>query len=245
MNGILNKRKAANVLGIVAIAVAVAGCNSDAASTLAPLVRAVGSIPHDRPTDEQPVLRSQMDAAGGRQWVLTAEGVEIYEVRTRQKLAQIALPGWLWVREQYSCPPALAIGPGGEAVISSNVVPTLWRIDPVTLAVSRHELAVEDEKGRDVGFTGLTYSAQQRAYFAVSGTHGAMWRIDPQLISAHSIPLSSPLTTACSLSLPARELNKRAGGIVGFCVRGDEGEWTVNLAPDQRSGYARAGQCAA
>jgi len=170
-------------------------------------------------------------------------GVELYDAATQRKVAQIALPDWLWAGSQYAGPPDLAIGPRGEAVISSNVVPTLWRVDPVTFAVSKHDLAIEDDTGRDIGFTALAYSAQQGAYFGVSPTQGSLWRIDPLLRRAQNVPLSAPLPKAWTLAIPPRERDQRASLFVGFCVRSEQGDWTVNLAPDQRSGYVRPGQC--
>jgi len=243
MNGIFSRRSAASVLGIAAMAVVVAGCDSDAASTSVPQASVVENIPQDWYQGERAILRSQADAARGRLWVLTSEGVELHEAATRRKVAQIALPDWLWVGEQYACPPDLAIGPRGEAVISSNVVPTIWRVDPVTLVASKNDLAIEDDAGRDIGFTALTYSVQQGAYFAVSPSQGSLWRIDPLLRRAQSIPLSAPLPKACGLAIPPRDLDQRVSRVVGFCVRGEQGDWTVSLAPDQRSGYVRPGQC--
>ena len=169
MYGIVGKRSAAIVLSVIAASMAVAGCDSDAASA-----------------DVRPSLRYQMDAARGRLWALTKDGVELYDAATRRKVAQIALPGWIWVGEPYSCPPVLAVGPGGEALISSNVIPTLWRIDPITLEVSKHEPVLDEDEGKDIGFTGLAYSARQGAYFAVSAMHGSRWRIDPLLQRAQN-----------------------------------------------------------
>ena len=243
MNGFIGKRSAAGVLGVVAMMVAVSGCDSDAASGSEPRISVVGSISHSWYRDERPILRHQNDAARRRQWVLTADGVELYELSTGEQLAQIALPDWLWVGRQFASPPAFAIGPRGEVIVSSNVVPTLWRIDPVTLVASKHDLAIEDSAGRDIGFTALAYSAQQGAYFAVSPSPGSLWRIDPQLGRAQSIPLSASLPNASGLAIPPRTPNQRVSRGVGLCVRSEQGDWTVNLAPDQRSGYVRAGQC--
>jgi len=243
MNGIVSRRSAANVLGIVAIAVSVAGCDSDAASRDVPRSSFVESLSPDWYPGERPVLRYQMDAARGRIWALTPDGVELYDVATRRKVAQIARPGWLWVREQYNCSPDLAIGPSGEAVISSNVVPTLWRIDPVTLAASRHEPVLDEDKGKDVGFTGLVYSARLKAFIGVSALHGSMWRIDPSFQRALNIPLSEPLPKACGIAARLEAGDQRVSRFAGFCVRAEQGDWSVNLAPDQRSGYVRPGQC--
>jgi len=184
-----------------------------------------------------------MDAARGRLWALTADGVDLYDVASRQRLAQVALPGWTWVGRQFACPPDLALGPLGEAVVSSNVVPTLWRVDPASLAASKHEMALDEDKGRDVGITALAFSAQQRAYLAVSAAHGTLWRIDPRLARAQRVPLSEPLPKSCTLAIPPREPDRRAIRAVDFCVRGEEGDWTVAFAPDQRFGYVRPGQC--
>ena len=243
MDRLPSKRSAANVFAVAAIAAAVAGCNSDAASIGAPEASVAMRTPQDWYRSGQPILRSQADAARNRIWILTLDGVALYEASTGVKVAQIPLPGWIWVGEQYACPPDLAIGPHGEAVISSNVVPALWRVDPVTRLASKHDLAIENDAGRDVGFSALAYSAQQQAYFAVSPSHGSLWRIDPQLGRAQRIPLSTSLPSACALTVPQRAPDQRAGQAVGFCVRGEEGDWTVSLAPDQRSGYVRAGQC--
>lgn len=245
MYGIISRRSAANILGVAAITVSLAGCDSDAASTSVPKVSALPGAAQDWRPGGQDVLRYQRDSARGRLWALTSEGVELYDATTRRRVARIALPGWLWVGEPYGSPPDLAIGPRGEVVISSNVVPTLWRIDPVTLAASRHELALDEDKGRDVGFTALAYSSQQGAYLAVSAAHGSLWRIDPRLERAQNIPLSAPLSSAWELNIPARARDQRGGRLVSFCVRGGQGDWAVRLAPDQRSGYVTAGQCVA
>ena len=205
MNGIFSRRSAANVLGVMAMTIAVSGCDSGAGSGSVPRTRVAQSVFTSGNRDERPVLRQQNDAERGRHWVLTAEGVELYELSSGKLLAQIALPDWLWVGEEYACPPDLAIGYRGEVVVSSNVVPTLWRIDPVTLVASRHELAMEDDKGKDIGITALAFSAQQGAYFAVSAAHGSLWRIDARLARAQSIPLAAPLPKTCMLAIPPRQ----------------------------------------
>lgn len=243
MNGIIGRRSAARFLGAVAIAVAVAGCDSDAASSRTPRDMVATTIPQDWYQGERPVLRSQVDAIRSRIWVLTLDGVALHEASTGEKVAQIALPGWIWVGEQFACPPDLAIGPGGEAVVSSNVVPTLWRIDPATLAVSEHSLAMDKDTGRDIGFTGLAYSGQQGAFFAVDAFQGSLWRIDPLLRRAQNIPLSAPLANACGLAIRPRSSGQEKYGTVGLCVRAEEGDLAVNLAPDQRSGYVSQGSC--
>jgi hypothetical protein len=185
----------------------------------------------------QPVLRFQKDATRQRGWILTPTGVVVVDLKLRQTIALVQLPEWTWAGEEYSCLPDLAVGPKGEALVSSNVVPTLWRIDPVTLAVTRHEPVLDSDTTKDVGFTGLTYSAQQDAFFAVSH-FGALWRIDPLFRRAQKIPLSAPIQKACGVVIPSTKSR-----FFTLCVSGSQGGWTINLAPDHRSGYVRAEPC--
>ena len=128
---------------------------------------------------DQPVPYVQ-DPPRAHAWQLTRDGV----VADR---TAVPLPGWIRAEEAYACPPDLAVGPKGEAVITSNVVPTLWRVDPETLAVTEHPLALDEDGGRDVGFSGLVYSPKHAAYFAISHAHGTLWRIDTQLKRAQKI----------------------------------------------------------
>ena len=123
--------------------------------------------------DDQP-------AQGKRAWQLTRDGVMAGQT-------SVSIPGWIRAEEPYACPPELAIGPKGEAVVTSNVVSTLWRIDPETLAVTEHPLTLDADAGRDVGFSSLVYSPRHAAYFAVSAAHGSLWRIDTQLKRAQKI----------------------------------------------------------
>jgi len=185
----------------------------------------------------QPVLRFQKDAARQRGWILTPTGVVVVDFKLRQTTALVQLPEWTWAGEEFTCLPDLAVGPKGEALVSSNVVPTLWRIDPVTLVVTRHEPVLDADTTKDVGFTGLTYSTRQEAFFAVS-QFGALWRIDRLFRRAQKIPLSAPILKACGVAIPA---TKRR--FVSLCVSGPQGGWTINLAPDHRSGYVRAEPC--
>ena len=119
-------------------------------------------------------------AQGKRAWQLTRDGVMAGNT-------PVSIPEWILAAEPYACPPELAVGPKGEAVVTSNVVSTLWRIDPETLAVTEHPLTLDADAGRDVGFSSLVYSPRHAAYFAVSAAHGSLWRIDTQLQRARKI----------------------------------------------------------
>src|SRR5688572_869792 len=83
-------------------------------------------------------------------WHLTNHGVVLLKAGAREPV-RISLPGWVWAGEPYGCGPALALGPGGEAVITSDVVPVVWRVDPASLRVSVHALELDRDTDKDVG----------------------------------------------------------------------------------------------
>ena len=154
------------------------------------------------------VSSSAVAGSPARAWVIDAG--EVYLEQAGKPRRAVTLPGWQWAREPYACAPAVATGPRGEAVVTSNVLPILWKIDPDTLAVTVHRLELDADHDKDVGFSGLAYSAPNGAYFAVSELQGTLWRIDPLLRRAQKMPLAEPVR----------------GGCLGR---------TVHLAPDQRS----------
>jgi hypothetical protein len=175
-------------------------------------------------------------AAAEQTFVLNADGV--YLQQARKARVEIKLPEWQWAHEPYACPPAIAIGPRGEALVTSNVLPVLWKIDPQTLAVTVHRLQLDADTDKDVGFSGLVYSARDGAYFAVSELHGTLWRIDPLLRRAQKIALSEPVRGACAMSMQRQERTSRFSRL---CVDGRN----VHLSPDQRSAYVQPTSCTA
>ena len=177
-------------------------------------------------------LRYRAQSERGRAWVIDANGLFLEEARAPRRA--ITLPEWQWAAEPYACAPDIAIGPRGEAVVTSNVLPILWRIDPETLAVSVHHVQLDADADKDVGFSGLVYSERHGAYFAISELHGSMWRIDPLLRRAQKIALSEPVRGACSVSMQRQERTAR------FSRLSVDG-MSVNLAPDQRSAYVLTG----
>lgn len=182
--------------------------------------------------------RAQPDRA--RAWVIEAGG--LFVEQTGKPRRAIELAGWQWAGEPYACAPDIAIGPRGEAVVTSNVLPVLWKIDPETLAVSVHRLELDADTHKDVGFSSLAYSRRHGAYLAVSELTGSLWRIDPLLRRAQKIPLSEPVYGACAVSIPRQE---RTSLLSRLCLHGEKGSWLVTFAPDQRSAYVHTAGCAA
>lgn len=132
-------------------------------------------------------FQRRVDEARNRVWLLMHDGVVVYGASAPQRMMRVALPGWMYAGPRYGCLPDLALGPKGEALVTSDVLPVLWRVDPETLAVTRHELALDKDTDKDVGFTGLAWVPEESAYFAVSAIDGAFWRIDPELRSARKM----------------------------------------------------------
>ena len=191
-NGNVSKARA---FFLAALIVSSGGCDRGAAPPRG--LNLVANAPESR----SPNVRYQVDPVRNRVWLLTGDGVLVYDVAAPEKVVAVPLTSWLWLGAPYGCLPDLALGPKGEAVITSDIFPTLWRIDPKTLAVSVHPLVLDADTQKDVGFSGLVYSPGHGAYFAVSHVHGSFWKIDRLLRTAEKIPLATPVPKACGLAL--------------------------------------------
>jgi hypothetical protein len=224
---------AIRVFSMAASIVSIGGCDIGAATRQAA---------HDPQQVELPNGRYQVDAKRHRVWFLTHEGVFVYDVSRPERVA-VSLPGWVSVDTFYGCLPDLALGPKGEAVITSNSLPTLWRIDPDTLAVSVHPLLLDADIDKDVGFSGLAYSPQHGAFLAASYSHGSLWRIDPLYKTAQKISLSAPIPGACGLAVRSRSSQHALSQRADLCVRTPHGGWAVVFAGDWRSAYVSAAPC--
>jgi hypothetical protein len=230
-----NVAKARAVLLAASIA-SIAGCDTGTP----PLQAAQGA---SAPQSQASPLRYQVDPARNRVWSLTQQGVFLHESATREKVA-VDLPAWQWAGAPYGCLPDLALGPKGEAVITSDILPTLWRIDPESLAVSVHAPIVDADADKDLGFSALAYSPAQDAWFAVS-LQGSLWRIDPLFRRAEKVALLDPLPKTCGLAARSRSASLKSSRLTGLCLRTRQGTWVIDLSPDQRSAYARAAPCTA
>jgi hypothetical protein len=165
-----------NAIAAIAALVVLAGCESNAQPSAAA------------------ILGYQVDEGRARSVWLTREGLQIHSAAARP--VAIELPGWAYAGAPH-CPPGLAIGPQGEIVVTSNVIPTVWRIDPGTLAVSVHSLALDVDRDKDVGFAALVYAAEERAFIAYSQTQRSVWKVDAALRTATRL-------AAVDLQRPAR-----------------------------------------
>jgi hypothetical protein len=131
------------------------------------------------------ILAYRVDASRDRSVRLTREGVWLQNAASTQPL-QVALPGWVYAAAPY-CPPAVALGPKGEVLVTSNVVPTVWKIDPTTLEVTAHALELDSDTDKDVGFSALVYSADDATFIAYSEVQRSVWKLDPLLKGAAKV----------------------------------------------------------
>lgn len=130
-------------------------------------------------------------ATGG----LQQDGV-VVEARGRKEL--VVLPDWTWVGQSHACAPALAVGPRGEILVTSNVLASVWKVDPHTLAVTVHPLELDSDRDKDVGFSTLRYSPDEEAWLAFSAVHGSTWRIDTALTQAKKIAYNPERRMTCA-----------------------------------------------
>lgn len=178
------------------------------------------------------IQRLQVDARRGRVWVISTEGLQVYDRRTQQPLATLDLPGWLWVGMPHSCPPGLFLGPGGDAVVTSDVMPKVWRVDAESFEATRYEPALDADFNKETGFTDLAPIPGTGGFVAVSAHHGSLWHIDATLASARKIHVGEPLIRTCSLSLRPRLTTAAASP--ALCLHGESENRTVTLTPDGR-----------
>ena len=213
---------------LVVLAIFAAGCD---------LVAAPRDLPKQASIAPAPVnLRYQTDPARDRVWLLTRDGVALYE-NSKPYRTEVLLPGWHWAGDPYGCLPALAVGPRGEALITSDVLPKLWQVDPESLEVTVRDLALDADQDKDVGFSGLVYLPEQSAFFAVSSVHGSLWRIDAQLTRGQKVQLSEPIVNACGVFQRASSGTYRTPRPPRLCAGGRGDGWVIDLTPDQRSAF--------
>jgi hypothetical protein len=155
-----------NAIASALAALAVAGCESSVGPS------------------HSTMLGYQVDGERNRSVWLTREGVQIHSAAAQP--VSVGLPGWIYAGGPH-CPPALALGPQGEVVVTSNVIPTLWRIDPESLTVTVHPLVLDSDQDKDVGFAAVVYAPEQRAYMAYSEIQRSTWKVDASLTGASKL----------------------------------------------------------
>jgi len=143
------------------------------------------------------VLATERDIARGRNYVLEGGTVRAYSNAARI-VRRIDLPDAVFAHLPYACPPAMIVDRSGGVIISSNVLPVLWRIEPERFTVQRYELQLDLDNDLDVGFSGLAPAHDDGIVFAHAGALGSLWRIELSSGKATKINLPLPFGCRCS-----------------------------------------------
>jgi hypothetical protein len=139
-------------------------------------------------------VRVRRDELRDRTWVLRADALYLYEHRHATQARRFALPGWVYVTPRSACEPDLLVEAGGTVIVSSNIVPKLWRIDPEASSAVELELELQPETHKDFGFTTLRF-AEHGALHAGSSIDRSRWQID--LSNRRAIKLEGSVAGAC------------------------------------------------
>lgn len=161
-----------------------------------------GSVRREGPqVDLLEVVR--VDTQANRRWVLNEEALAVYDHVNRRRLRRVTLPDWPLAGPQHACAPDMVLDASGAAIVSSNVVPVLWRVDPQRFEVTRIEIALDSDQDKDIGFTGMSLVGDGML-IAAGTTVGSLWRID--LRSARASKVAS-YPAAAGICDPAMLLN--------------------------------------
>jgi len=151
--------------------------------------------------DQLQVMRIREDPERNRLWLLDHDAVSLYHNRSGKLLQRIVLPGWIHFGKQFGCPPDLALDPSGAVFVTSNVLPVLWRIDPVQFEVTVLDIALDADQDKDMGFTGLAFAADG-IFIAANAIHGTLWQIDLRASSAQKVASYAPVRGSCEPPIP-------------------------------------------
>jgi hypothetical protein len=135
---------------------------------------AAGARPPEAKLREMRALVVRADDLRDRTWVLSVDAVYLFE---GERVRRFALPRWIYVLQPHASLPDLLVEPNGDAIVSSNITPSLWRIEPATSRFAEIPVALAYRAGRDMGFTALR-RAEDGTLAATSTIDGSPWRID-------------------------------------------------------------------
>ncbi len=139
---------------------------------------------------------SQRDAARNRVWSIANRVILLSNDQTGAIVRQFLLPGWINLDEQFSCAPDLIVDAVGNVVVSSNIEPTLWRIDAQSLDIERLEIRLDSDGDKDFGFTRLAYASPDELV-ALNTIQGSLWRIHLSAQRASKLPMRRTIRDAC------------------------------------------------
>ena len=131
-------------------------------------------------------LATRLDLARGRRWELGWGAVAAYDTATNRPIRRVALEGASLTPARGACRPDMLLDRSGALLVSSNAQPVVWRVSPERFEVERFEIRLDDERGRDVGFSALAWAVDGRTLYARDASTGTAWHID--LASLKAVP---------------------------------------------------------
>jgi hypothetical protein len=159
--------------------------------------RTVEEVAHAAPDHAAASVLARMDLARGRRWELGWGAVAAYDVSTNRPIRRIALEGAPSTEARGTCRPDMVLDRTGALLVSSNTQPVLWRVSPERFEVERFEIRLEDERGRDVGFSGLAWAADGRSLYALDSSTRTPWKIDLVELKARRVGVAGEAPHAC------------------------------------------------
>src|SRR5258706_11579012 len=141
-------------------------------------------------------LRVKSDLSRGRRWELDWGVASAYDTASEQLIRRVRLPGANFSAARESCLPDMLLSRSGALIVSSNTLPSLWRISPSRFEVERYDIEVDGDKDKDFGFTGLAWGTDEKVLYAVGEPTGSLWRIDLVSAKASKVELAAPIRAA-------------------------------------------------
>lgn len=187
-------------LAAISAAAVMAGCGNGSDSGRNPAAGNTGGGAMRAPLQvmERDALRTRNDPGRNRTWVLTLEGVRIYDANSGRLVRMVALPNWIVARVM--CQPDIVFDGSGAAIISSNLETKLWRIDADTFVVTEREIVLVGKEEWDTGFGALAY-APEGLLLALTSSAGSLWRVDLDKGIARMVEPAAPLSNKCELGI--------------------------------------------
>jgi len=130
--------------------------------------------------DDPAVITAKADGARGRVWILAQDGLYLYP--SAGPMRRFDLPNWQYII-RFACPPDLAVAPDGSVLVTSNVIASLWRVDPALAAASQVTLRFERRAGEELGLSTIDVS-ESGTVSARGAADRSRWRIDLETGSA-------------------------------------------------------------
>jgi hypothetical protein len=130
----------------------------------------------------EPVLRTRLDAARGRLWLLGLGHVVVYDPGTLAVLWRVPLPAGSTAA--FACPPDIALDASGTAFVANNVEPVVLALDVETRQVREYRLRLVGREQWDMGFARL-YFASDGTLHAAASAGATFWRLDLVTGEAH------------------------------------------------------------